>query len=337
MADGSRSPAGSLADSTGVVPRTRVDADVGWRPLSIPWRGIRRWVKAFNVWLWLFVFLPTLAAGVYYFYIASDLYVSEAQFIVKMQTPQTSSLLGTFLQSSGLTRSEDDTFSVNSFITSRDAVRLLQDHDHLRDVFDRPEADIITRFPSRIWGSSFEQLYKHYQNFVDVTYDSVTGVTTLQVMAYRAGDAQRIAQALLGYSENLVNKLNERAEQDSLAFARGEVKSAEADLEAIQQQRAALGQQRTSSASSFTEFDRLELKRELAQRALASALESLQASRSRAQSAHLYIERIVEPNLPDYPLYPRRALSFILVAVSCLIAYGIGWLLVAGVREHTSG
>jgi capsular polysaccharide transport system permease protein len=337
MADGSRPHLSSLTDSAVIVQRGQAEAEAGWRPAKSQSNLLRKWARAFNPWVWLFVFLPTLAAGIYYFGIAADLYASEAEFVVKTQTPEPSSLLGTLLQSTGLSRSEDDAFSVNAFIASRDAVRLLQQNDHLNEVFDRPEADFLTRFPSPIWGSSFEQLYKHYQDFVNVSYDSVTGVTKLQVKAYRSEDAQNIAKALLNYSEALVNRLNARSERDAVAFAESEVRSAEADLEKIQAERAALGQRRASAQSSFSEFDRLNLRHELAQRALASALESLESARARAQSQHLYLERIVEPNLPDYPLYPRRLLWFALVAVTSLIAYGIGWLLVAGIREHTSG
>jgi len=53
----------------GVRPRA------GWRP-----KGLFRSV---NIWFWAVVGLPTLAAGVYYFAIASDLYLSEARFIVR--------------------------------------------------------------------------------------------------------------------------------------------------------------------------------------------------------------------------------------------------------------
>ena len=43
-----------------------------------------------------------------------------------------------------------------------------------------------------------------------------------------------------------------------------------------------------------------------------------------------------QPNLADYPLYPKRVNSFATIVVSCLLLYGIAWLLVAGVREHAS-
>jgi capsular polysaccharide transport system permease protein len=336
-----------LASGDRLVPAVDRDAasvaaDVGWRPASSLGQVLRKWARAFNIWLWVFVFFPTLCAGVYYFGIASDLYMSEADFIVRTEMPAASTgLLGTLLQSTGLTRSSDDTFSVNSFMLSRDAVSLLEKHDHLREIFDRPEADFITRFPNFFSGSSFERLYEHYLDFAEVTYDSVTGVTRLRVKAYRPQDAQGIADALLSYSEDLVNELNARAEQDSLDVARHEVELVQANLEKIEAERAQLGRGPTvglpganNTTSSFSAFDKLNLERNLAEKSLAAATESLESARVRAQSQHLYIEHVVAANLPDYPLYPKRLLSFVVVTVTCFVGYGIAWLLAAGIREH---
>ena len=61
-----------------------------------------------------------------------------------------------------------------------------------------------------------------------------------------------------------------------------------------------------------------------------------QAARLEAQRQQLYLETIAQPNLADYPLYPRRVVSFIVVFATCLLAYGLAWLLVANVREHSA-
>ena len=78
------------------------------------------------------------------------------------------------------------------------------------------------------------------------------------------------------------------------------------------------------------------MQRELAEKQLASAFASLEAARLEAQRQQLYLETIAQPNLADYPLYPKRIVSFVTVVAACLVAYGITWLLVAGVREHAS-
>src|SRR5258707_15538595 len=67
------------------------------------------------------VIVPTLLASVYYGLIASDVYISESRFIVRSpQRPVQSGFLGSFLQSTGISRAQDDTFAVHDFIVSPD-------------------------------------------------------------------------------------------------------------------------------------------------------------------------------------------------------------------------
>jgi capsular polysaccharide transport system permease protein len=104
----------------------------------------------------------------------------------------------------------------------------------------------------------------------------------------------------------------------------------------IADQRAKITGDNNSVATALTEYERLEVQRLLAEKILASALTSLEAARLEAQRQQLYLEVIAQPNLADYPLYPKRAISFATLVVSCLLAYGIAWLLIASVREHAS-
>jgi capsular polysaccharide transport system permease protein len=104
----------------------------------------------------------------------------------------------------------------------------------------------------------------------------------------------------------------------------------------IAEERAKLTGETNSVAATLTEYERLALARELAEKALASAFTSLEAARIEAQRQQLYIETIAQPNLADYPLYPKRVISFGMVLVSCLLAYGIAWLLVISAREHAA-
>ena len=380
-----------------------VAADAGVRPRTGA-RIIRQLFGSLNIWFWAIVGLPTLVAGVYYFAIASDLYLSEAKFIVRSPKQVQTSTIGALIQSTGLARAVDDTAVVEDFIMSRDAVGKLEQRDHLREVFGRPEGDFVTRFPGILMRSDFEALFQRYAHFVSVETDHTSGVTALRVKAYRAEDAQNIARALLSDSEELVNELNERARKDALGTARQEVDRAQERISRIQSQLTAyrvqqnmldpksastgvlelIGQMRTAQAtarqqlgeliknspsspqipllqtriaaldkliaeeraklsgetnsvvSSLTEYERLMLDRELAEKALASAFTSLEAARLEAQRQQLYLETIAAPNLADYPLYPKRAVSFGMVLVSCLVAYGIAWLLVISAREHAA-
>ena len=143
---------------------------------------VRRLSRAFNPWLWGIVGLPTLIAGVYYFAIASDLYLSEAKFIVRSPKQVQTSGIGALLQSTGLGRAAEDTSAVQDFIMSRDAVRELEQKNDLRTLLSRPEGDFFTRFPGILyWRKDFEALFSRYDHFVSVETDTSTGVTALRV------------------------------------------------------------------------------------------------------------------------------------------------------------
>jgi capsular polysaccharide transport system permease protein len=78
----------------------------------------------------------------------------------------------------------------------------------------------------------------------------------------------------------------------------------------------------------------LALDRAYADKQLAGALTALDAARSEAQRKQLYLERVVQPNLPDVAIEPKRLRSVVVIFVLGLVAWGILTLLVASVREH---
>jgi capsular polysaccharide transport system permease protein len=109
-------------------------------------------------------------------------------------------------------------------------------------------------------------------------------------------------------------------------------------IDALERQIAVERARRTQGEGTLAQqlgtFERLMLEREFADRQLASATASLEAARVEAQRQQVYIARVVEPNLAVHPLYPRRLIGVGSVFLGLSVAFGIGWLLVAGMREH---
>ena len=89
-----------------------------------------------------------------------------------------------------------------------------------------------------------------------------------------------------------------------------------------------------SLTSKSAAFERFSLDRAFAEKQLASAMTSLELARSEAQRKQLYLERLVQPNLPDKAVEPRRIRSIFMVLALGLILWGVISLLVASVREH---
>lgn len=89
-------------------------------------------------------------------------------------------------------------------------------------------------------------------------------------------------------------------------------------------------------ASQLAEYERLMLEREFSNKQLASATAGLEVARMEAQRQQLYLSRIVQPNLAVYALFPRKIINLASIFLGLAIAYGIGWLLIVGMREHAS-
>ena len=90
------------------------------------------------------------------------------------------------------------------------------------------------------------------------------------------------------------------------------------------------------TAPRMADYQRLQMKLDFAAKRYAGVATALETARENALKQQLYIVRVVEPNLPVRALYPRSLLIVTSVFASLLVAYGIGWLIVAGVREHAA-
>ncbi|BAI97851.1 MULTISPECIES: capsular polysaccharide export protein [Sphingobium] len=89
-----------------------------------------------------------------------------------------------------------------------------------------------------------------------------------------------------------------------------------------------------SLSSRAAQYQRVLLENQFADKQLASALASLDEARNEANRKQAYVERIVQPNVPDEPLEPRRWRGIVSTLVLGLAAWGILSMLIAGMLEH---
>jgi capsular polysaccharide transport system permease protein len=361
------------------------------------------WLKK-NIALMVTVIAPTCAAILYYGFFASDVFISESRFLVRSPQHQSQSgLFGEILQGSGLTHSQDDTYSVHDYILSRDALRVLDARLEVRKAFTSRQVNPIDRFPGLSWDNSFEDFYRYYGRHVGVEYDPASSISTLTVHAFTAQDAQNINGLLLQMSEDLVNTLNGRSRQDLIRYAEDEVKVAteqataaaaalfeyrsrheifapdqqaaiqlvsvakiQEELVATEAQlaqlrklspsnpqivglesradtlRRAVGTEAakvTGANGSFSarapNFERLTIESTFADKQLGVALAGLESARSEARHQQLYLERLVQPSLPDKAMEPRRIRGILTVLLLGLIGWGVVSLVLAAIREHS--
>lgn len=176
---------------------------------------------------WLTVVLPTALAIIYFGIIASDVYISESRFVVRSPERQTASPLGLIFKGTGFSKAQDDVYAVQEFMLSRDALHVLNQELNLKQAFSNNSVDIISRFSGLDWDDSFEALHLYYQKKVLLQLDSTSSIVALTTKAFSPSEAQAINQRLLELSEELVNRLNERARKDIVRQATTEVAEAE--------------------------------------------------------------------------------------------------------------
>lgn len=111
-----------------------------------------------------FILLPSILAFVYYGFVASDRYVSEARFVIHTASKPSGVLGGltALLQLAGLERSQDDAFAVRDYLISRDALRELNARLPLRPRYGVTDADFVARFPSIFYGETDEALFRYF-------------------------------------------------------------------------------------------------------------------------------------------------------------------------------
>jgi capsular polysaccharide transport system permease protein len=181
----------------------------------------------------LLVALPVAVTAAYEFGLAADRFESGSVYVVRNPGDGGASAIGTNGQAAsnvfaraGLPLVSNDSFAVQEFILSRDAMRLANQQLDLRRMLAGPVGDVLWHFPWLAGSDTDEALYRTYLRHVGVHYDFNTNISTLTVQAFSADDAQRIATALLNLSEDLVNRLNERGQQDAIRAADEDVAKA---------------------------------------------------------------------------------------------------------------
>lgn len=348
------------------------------------------------------VVVPTMLAVIYFGFLASDVYVSQTQFVVRSPDKPATSGIGVLLKSVGFSNAGDEIFATQDYVVSRDALRALNADKAVERAYTRPGVSIFNRFNPLGWNGSFEDLFDYYSGKVGIENDATSSITTLSVQAFTPEDAFRFNKQLLEQAEGLVNRLNTRGQSDLVEYAEREAREAEqAGLDASRElaryrdQRGVIDPERqatvqlqmvsklqdeligartqlaqlralapenpqipvletrigaltreidtalggvtgarSSLSAAAVRFQRLQLEREFADRRLTAALTSLQEARNEARRQQAYVERIVQPSLPDEAERPRRLRGIAATFVLGLIAFGVLTMLLAGVREH---
>lgn len=210
--------------------------------LTFPKRKYR-WVGP-TIFFLLIVVGPLCGLTYYLYVVASPQYVSEFRFSVTQVTPSSGTLPAAVASASsadlssiasalsggatgGTSSASPQNFVVVDYLKSREAVDELQARINLRAMYSRSDIDPWFRLKAN---ATPEELTDYWRGMVTADYDMVSGLATASVKAFRKQDAYVIAKELVTLSEQLVNRIENRAQQDAVRFAKGEVSRAQTHL-----------------------------------------------------------------------------------------------------------
>jgi capsular polysaccharide transport system permease protein len=178
----------------------------------------------------LCVVLPTFVAALFYLFIASDRFASEARFAVRSNEAPAFDAFGMI---TGMPSSQtvSDSYIVADYIISRDMVEELERRLPLRSMFTA--GDFFSRLGRDV---TLEELVEYWQDHIDVYYDATKNTISAEMQAFTAEGADRIAREVVDIVRNLVNELSAQARRDAVGFAAAEVARAELRVRGVRQE-----------------------------------------------------------------------------------------------------
>jgi len=178
----------------------------------------------------VFVGLPTLLAGLYFYTIATPFYSTKTEFVIQQAEAAGGGAGGL----SGLMRGSPmanttDSVTVQGYLQSQDAMVRLDEDNGFRQHYSDPNIDRLQRLAP---DASNTQTYKKYRKNVKISYDPTEGIIKMEVISADPQVAVDISKSLIKYAEEQVDQMTLRARTDQMAGAEESYLEAEKNLAA---------------------------------------------------------------------------------------------------------
>ncbi|MBV1869078.1 MAG: capsule biosynthesis protein [Marinosulfonomonas sp.] len=184
----------------------------------------------------IFVFLPTLIVGFYYYVVATPLYATKSEFLIQQADAQGGGSLGGLFSGTGFATSQDS-ITVQSYLKSREAMLRLDSDIGFKSHFSQDFVDPLQRLET---DSTNEEAYRLYQKLVKIGYDPTEGIVKMEVIAADSATSALFSRALIKYAEEQVDNLTQRLRGDQMRGSRESFQDAEFKMKAAQERVLAL-------------------------------------------------------------------------------------------------
>lgn len=181
----------------------------------------------------VFVLLPTMLAGWYFYRVATPIYATKSEFQIQTAGASASGSgggLGGLLSGTGLATSTDS-ITVQGYLQSRDAMLRLEADLGFRAHFQNPLIDPLQRLDP---DATMEAAYRAYKSHVKISYDPTEGLIRMEVMAVDPDTASAWAKQLISYAEQQVDQQTQRVREAQMVDAQAGYEDAQIRLTGAQ-------------------------------------------------------------------------------------------------------
>ncbi len=183
----------------------------------------------------IFVVAAAVILGIYYFFLAAPLYVSEASFSIRGRDAPSAgaSLLASIGGAMGgggggggasAGPTNTDTAELQTYVQSYEMANKLDQEYRLRDIYSQPRLDFLNWLPK---SASRDRYLQFYRKMVKISLDHDTDLINVKVKAFDPKTAQVIAGAILRHSADYLNELSATIRKDTLRTSELELQDAE--------------------------------------------------------------------------------------------------------------
>jgi capsular polysaccharide transport system permease protein len=198
----------------------------------------------------VFVALPTLLAGFYFYNIATPFYATKTEFIIQKADPVGSPNAGLGGLAASPMANAQDSITVQGYLQSQAAMMRLDEDNGFRTKYSDPSIDRLQRLDPE---ASNTAAYKKYRKNIKISFDPTEGIVKMEVIAPNPQVAVDISKSLISYAEEQVDQLTARQRDDQMAGAQKSYQEAEAKLDAANE-RVVILQEKNKVLSSDVEI-----------------------------------------------------------------------------------
>lgn len=245
--------------------------------------------------LCVFVLLPTILTGYYYFALATPMYSTKSEFVIQQADASTSGGgFGSLFAGTGLAAQQDST-QVQGFLQSRKALMRLDQEQGFKAAFSQPHIDAIQRLPA---DASNEAAYKLYKRYVKIGYDPSEGILKMEVIAPDPALSEAFSRALISYAEESVDSQTLRLREDQMrdareSFAESEAKMLEAQSRVLElQKRLGVFDPQSESSALMAQISTFETQLAEKRLQLQQLLDNARPNRARVEGVQGDISRL---------------------------------------------